>query len=86
MTSNIFRLLFLTNLMVYIVRYILVLFSRDSNVVNDPAVEQTVVEQTKHLSEMIDRHQKYNYKFNADQSFLNDVLFILHKLASQLDH
>ena len=55
---------------------------RDNDVVNDPAVKQTVLEQTKHWSEMIDWHQKENLKFHADQSFLNNVLFNLHMLAS----
>lgn len=35
---------------------------RDNDVVNDPAVKQVVVEQTKQWSEMIERHRMENWE------------------------
>ncbi len=35
--------------------------SRDNDVVNDPAVKQVVVEQTKQWSDMMERHRKENW-------------------------
>ena len=36
--------------------------SRDNDVVNDPAVKQVVVEQTRQWSDMIERHRKENWE------------------------
>ena len=41
-------------------------FFRDNDVVNDPAVKQVVVEQTKQWSEMMERHRKENWELMRD--------------------
>ena len=58
---------------------------RDNNVVNDPAVKQTVVEQTNHWSEMIDRHQKENWELmKAHLQAQEEVLKKLMQSQQQL--
>ena len=58
---------------------------RDNDVVNDPAVKQTVVEQTKHWSEMIDRHQKENWELmKAHLQAQEEVLKKLMQSQQQL--
>jgi hypothetical protein len=70
--------------MLYIVKHFF-LFSRDNDVVNDPAVKQTVVEQTKHWSEMIDRHQKENWELmKAHLQAQEEVLKKLMQSQQQL--
>ena len=86
MTSNNFRCFFLTDLIFTIYSKIyFFLFSRDNDVVNDPAVKQTVVEQTKHWSEMIDRHQKENWELmKAHLQAQEEVLKKLMQSQQQL--
>lgn len=58
---------------------------KDNDVVNDPAVKQTVVEQTKHWSEMIDRHQKENWELmKAHLQAQEEVLKKLMQSQQQL--
>merc|ERR1719219_1052677 len=58
---------------------------KDNNVVNDPAVKQTVVEQTNHWSEMIDRHQKENWELmKAHLQAQEEVLKKLMQSQQQL--
>ena len=60
-------------------------FCRDNDVVNDPAVKQVVVEQTKQWSEMIERHRKENWELmKAHLQAQEEVLKKLMQAQQQL--
>ena len=58
---------------------------RDNDVVNDPAVKQVVVEQTKQWSEMMERHRKENWELMRDHlKAQEDVLRELMKAQQKM--
>lgn len=58
---------------------------KDNDVVNDPAVKQVVVEQTKQWSEMMERHRKENWELMRDHlKAQEDVLRELMKAQQKM--
>ena len=68
-----------------VLRLFLLFGYRDNDVVNDPAVKQVVVEQTKQWSEMMERHRKENWELMRDHlKAQEDVLRELMKAQQKM--